>query len=208
MSLCYKSRVIAYDKRIEAKLPLQFIRYSLGLPLVPKAAHLDAIPLAAGDIDRADTDVAISGFEPGGEGSGMIKLGEGCRLHPERSIGARPTFEADHRQFDLIRPLSKHAEGPASRMREIHDALARKRPAIVDSDLHLPSGRERSHQDNRPKWQCPMGGRHFMHVEAFAAGGFVAVKSRAIPRRDALLTMSDGIPGGQVADGRRSTTGR
>ena len=204
----YKSRVIAYDKRIQAKLPTKFIRYSLRLAFVPKPAHLDAIPLAARYINRADTDLAISGFKPGGEGLGMAKLLEGRRLHSERPISARPTFKADHRQLYLIRPLSKHSKRPAGRMREIHNPLARKRPAIVDSDLHVPSGRQRSHHDNRSKWQCPVGGRHFMHVEAFAAGGFVAVKSRAIPRRDALFTMPDGIPVGQVADRRRSSTGR
>ena len=207
ISNIYKSRVISNDERIEAEPALQFIGHGLCFALVPEAANVDAVTPAVGYIDRADMDLGISRFEPSGQGLCMIKVRERRGLDSEIPISARPSLVADDRQLHLIRSLPNHAERSAGSVREVHDALPRKRPAIVDADLHTPSRCQRSHLDNRAKRQGPMRRGHFMHVEPLAAGGFIAMESRAIPRRDTLFTMSDGITARYVADGRRSSTG-
>lgn len=83
--------------------------------------------------------------------------------------------------LDLTGAVLFHIELVSRRTGKIDDAVFGKGATVIDSDLDLLAIFEVGHFGLGPHRQTRMGGCHLFLVKGLAIGGFLALKSWAVP---------------------------
>src|ERR1700745_586601 len=91
-----------------------------------------------------------------------------CRaaaVFPRMFVGMLFCTGFDDVDLDLREALSLDAQRFGGGRRDVHDAAANERAAVVDAHGHRASGIDVGDAQPRPERQCPVGGGQFVLVE-------------------------------------------
>src|SRR5262244_4398294 len=99
---------------------------------------------------------------------------------PVRDAGRLFCGSFDDVDLDLGDAFAGDAQRFGGGRRDVHDAAANERAAVVDAHRHRASGIDVGDAQPRPERQCAVGGGQFVLVELLAARGVrvVAVEAR------------------------------